>query len=220
MNDTYAYLDESGSFFRSHGYFVVAILVTSAPRPLQKIIRKAREEMKCTTSKRQRSLSELKFYNASTFTKEKVLTRLGANQEVDIYLLSLEIEEDTPDSPENYAEALWIILQDCLVKHPQLNLIVDYHFNLSEQRTKFNQAINQCAAIPIQIVHKDSQRDNLLQLADFVAGATYQRYRRQEQRYYELFSKRIVVEKNLKWPFKTKKTETPEDVLPVSGGPR
>jgi hypothetical protein len=223
MNKTpvYAYLDESGSFYKSHGYFIIAILLTSAPRALQKIIRKTREGMKHVTAKREHSLAELKFYNASDFTKEKVLSLLGNNQEVEIYLLSLEIEEDTADTPENYAQAVWIVLQECLKRHTCLSFVVDLHINVVEQRARFDRVISQYAGMSIQIAHKDSQRDNLLQLVDFVAGATYYRNRRHNSEFYNLFSNRIVATKCMKWPLKEKKTETPQSVLPdKSGGPR
>jgi len=195
----YAYLDEAGSLPDGPGHFVIAILLTTRPRSLQKVIRKARQKMKRAAQKRRRRIQELKFHNASDPTRRRVLESLR-DKEAEIFLLALELENSVPDTPENYARAVWAILQDCLERYPALSLTVDLHFNVAERRTAFDRWIEERAKRPVTITHKDSQRDNLLQLVDFVAGATYQKYARGNQAYWEIFARRVVVERAIKWP--------------------
>ncbi len=200
VHQTHAYLDEAGTLSENSGYFVIAILLTAHPRPLQKIIRRARQKMKKSAQKHYRRISELKFHNASE--PRRVLKALS-DKKVEIFLVAIEIENGVPDTPENYARVVWTILKDCLEKYPDLSLTVDLHFNVVERRATFDRWIEKRAGKSIPINHRDSQRDNLLQLADFVAGATYQKYARGNTAYREIFAERVVVERAIKWPPKS-----------------
>jgi hypothetical protein len=198
VSGSYAYLDESGALPDGPGYFVVAILLTHYPRSLQKIIRTAREKMK-SSQPGHRQTQELKFHNASDPTKRRILAGL-CNREVEIYLLALELGSGVPDTPENYAEAVWRILEDCLERYPDLDLTVDLHFTAPAKRQTFDRRIVARAGRSIAITHKDSQQDTILQLADFVAGATYQKYARGNAVYWESLASCIATEKVIKWP--------------------
>ncbi len=77
---------------------------------------------------------------------------------------------------------------------------MDKHFALAGQRTLFDETIEGLLRTEetLPITHVDSETDPFVQLADFVAGSTYDKYARGSNTN-DLFADKIAVELVEKW---------------------
>jgi hypothetical protein len=114
--------------------------------------------------------------NTSERVRGDVLAHL-ALAEVDIYTLAVRKDERRiTDSPENYAILACELLQTCWRTFPDVALTLDRHFTAPRQIAVVDTAIYRHwpAEGVLSIVHVDSERNPLVQLADFVAGSVYE----------------------------------------------
>lgn len=201
MGETvYASLDEAGRLPGATRYFVVAILVTRDPVSLRKIIRRVRLKMGKAEARKRRNIPELKWRDAGQRTRERVLETL-ARADVEVFLFVLDKEgRKVTDTPGNYARIVGELLRLCVPRYGRLALIVDKHFALAWQRSLFDEAIRDLLGVGenLMITHVDSETDPFVQLADFVAGSTYDKYARGTHTN-DLFADRIAVELVERW---------------------
>jgi len=197
-----AIIDESGALpDPQEKYVAVAVLVVEKGEEhrLKRILKRTRQRLP-RKGKRRREWrkAELKFGEVGDKTIRMILQAL-AEQKVEIYLLVVEkTERPIPDTPQNYAEIVWYILQEAMTHYPDLEVLIDKHFTQKQKRERFNQLIEAYAGRKVDIKHVDSQQDSRVNLADFVAGATrYKALGRPE--FFSLFQRRVVLEKKMKW---------------------
>jgi len=196
----YASLDEAGRLPGGTRYFVVAILVTRDPASLRKIIPRVRLQMGKAEARKRRSIPELKWRNAGRRTRERVLEALAC-ADVEVFLFVLDKEgRKVVDTPDNYARIVGELLRFCVSQYGRLALIIDKHFALARQRALFDETIRGLLGTgePLRITHVDSETDPFVQLADFVAGSTYDKYARGTHTN-DLFADRIAGELVEKW---------------------
>jgi len=103
---------------------------------------------------------------------------LSSIAQTDVGIYSLLVKKDgrqIDDTPENYAALISELLLSIWSDHSQLSLTIDRHFTSPTHVAIFDTLIYQRlpAAKVLSIYHVDSQRNSLVQLADFVAGSVY-----------------------------------------------
>jgi hypothetical protein len=172
----HAGLDESGSLTATTSWFVMAAVFSSHPEEIKSLIRRVALQSGKRLKQERKLHGELKWYNASERIRKAVLYHLS---QADVAVYSLAVRKDgrrIDDTPENYA-----ILACELLRHgwhitPSVALSLDRHFTSPAHIAAVNTAIYRHwpAQGVLSIVHIDSERSPLVQLADFVAGSVYE----------------------------------------------
>ena len=170
----YAGLDESGSLTAESPFFVMAAVITADPRS-------------CTTDphavtrsgkrlgRSAKDAGEIKWRNASQRIRALVLAELAA-AEVELFTLTvLKGGRRIEDTPENYGILACELLSLFWPVYPNVALAIDRHFTSPAQVATVNTWIYRRwpPSGVLSIVHADSQRNTLVQLADMVAGSVY-----------------------------------------------
>lgn len=156
-------------------YFVVAVLIPSAPRSVELHIRRARRSLH-----RQTPLSELKAAQSDPIVIRRLLEAIGS-EPCEIYAIIV----DKQGIKEQQAEIMYQlvvarVIADAAERHPQLYIYLDKRYTNPEQRLTLEQHIREGVAhIPDQgviIEQADSTAYPGLQAVDFVAWAIRRKY--------------------------------------------
>ena len=199
----HGFLDESSTFWQPDRYFIVALVAVEDPRAVTwpRIIKRARERL----GKKRHAFGELKFDKSDERTRWFVLTALAAQQNVEVAVTVVDKGgRRVPDTPEHYGLVVGQAAVDVLQRNPRLNLTVDKRYTAPKQETLFRRTVLRIALtgahVAFGLTTLASEREPLLQLADFVAGAFYRKYNVGETRFADLFMRRRVNEKVYEWP--------------------
>lgn len=168
-------IDESGSLPDKAEYFVLAGVLTHQPDSLRNLIRRVAVRSGKRLHRPRRAISEFKWSNSSSNFRKDVLNSI-AQTDISIYtLLAKKDGRQINDTSENYAALISELLQAILIEHSQLSLAIDRHFTSPAHIAIFNTLVYRHlpTAHALSIYHVDSQRNSLVQLADFVAGCVY-----------------------------------------------
>ena len=105
------------------------------------------------------------------------------------------------DSPKNYAVLVCELLQACWAVHPDMALAIDRHFTSPSQVAVFDTFLFRRWPAPgvLTISHVDSQRNALVQLADFAAGSMYA-WRKERDDTLKLIESKIRAALTEDWP--------------------
>lgn len=184
-------VDESGSLFAPTPFFVLTAVLTENPEPTRNLIRRAAFHSGKHLGRFAKNPSELKWYTASERIKQDVLERIA---ESDLELFGLVVQKDgrrIEDAPESYAFLPGELLDLIWYDHSRLNVFVDRHFTAPSQIATVNTILYRHlpAQSEMALKHVDSQRNSLVQLADFVAGSMYEFHKGQNTGY------RLIAEK-------------------------
>ena len=218
MPDThYAFLDESSTLGSADDFFIVGILFAQPTQ--QKQLRRLPKKIRKHYLKKNR---EIKFHDSTPRIKKLLLEEI-ARCEVKIAIIAVAKEKrQIQDTPHTYGLVVGTIVSNYLrTVHPILDLTVDKRYTSSKNRALFEQVVRQCAnnlaanGKLTKISHQESHTNDLLQLADFIAGAANKKYNRGDAAYLEIVKDKIVIERKVSWrelrgEFKTKKAANPE----------
>jgi len=207
------YIDESGDLgfsAKSTKFFVVAFTLVDTPegaRPsIKKLLRKLHKNKLYTGSK-------LKFSNSSYLTRITVLEDL-LDLRWKAELVILEKHKVSPKLRDktsvlyNYCIVNTVIKNVMLLMEPheRINIYVDRSLSKTN-REGFNQYVKDKASWvwqvelekrpplspgQIKISHVNSHNDPCIQLADYISGATFQKYERNNPTFYNLIEQRII----------------------------
>lgn len=171
----HAGLDESGSLTAETAWFVMAAVYSSHPEEIKNLIRRAALQSGKRLKRKRKLHGELKWHNASERIRKTVLYLLG---QADVTVYSLAVRKDgrrIDDTPENYAILACELLRRSWNISPNVALSLDRHFTSPAHIAEVNTAVYRHwpAQGVLSIVHVDSERSPLVQLADFVAGSVY-----------------------------------------------
>ena len=200
-----AYLDESGSLPDPATPFIVAICFNTNAEPIHKIIRKIRRKIPHQKNSPDRRPSELKFFNTTPKTRQRVLALLNQTDIEAAVIIIDKRGQRIPDRPEYYGAIVNALLQSCYQRYPRLALCLDLHFTDRDSRQHLQnilmgEAEKMKAKITVEMA--DSQNNAALQIADFLAGAFYYKYSRNDDQYSRLVAEKIYSEQVLRWPIK------------------
>ncbi len=179
----YIGVDESGSLADATDWFSLAGVLTYRPDAVRHIIRRVATRSGKRLHRRRAAVSEFKWRNASGKFRREVLVGLA---EADVELFSLMVSKGgrrIEDTPEHYAVLICELLRDCWVAHPNLALYIDKRFASAMQVGVLNTMIYRQlpASGVLSVSHVDSQRNTLVQLADFVAGSVYAKHKQGDE---------------------------------------
>jgi len=211
----YGFLDESPNLSDKNLYFCVDIISTSeeTKRKLQKIIKKARRKV---VKKKSKPIPEIKFYNSSKKIRTFILSEL-IKHDVEIIVVIIDKKgRRVKDTPENYGIVVGATIAEYLSTYSSLNLTVDKKFTNSQQQKDFLHS----AQKTIDKLYKgkssiffnppvDSQKDNIVKLADFVAGAFNAKYNKKDDSYVEIIKDKVKIEKKKSWTVLKKRIVKP-----------
>lgn len=194
-------LDESGSLPDDTPLFTLAGVLTYHPDALRNVVKRAALRSGKRLRKPRHATSEFKWSSSSRRFQVDVLTRI-AQAEADVYTLTVrKAGRRIEDTPENYAVLICELLQACWTTHPNVALAIDRRFTSPAHVAALNTFIYRQwpAGGILSISHVDSQRNPLVQLADFVAGCVYA-FHKEGDNMLKIIESRVSAAVVAEWP--------------------
>jgi len=185
----YVYVDESGDLGfteRSSRYYVIATAEVSNPLIAERIIKKVRKKLK----KKERNIPEFKFSSSSEKIRNLILKE-AVEAEMNFSAIVLEKRmvyqrlRDKKDILHNYLTGFLIESLSYYEDEGDFRIIVDKFIMQKEKRDEFNSYMQMRISNfgkRLEIFHESSEQHAGIQIADFVAGAVFQKYERQKDR--------------------------------------
>ncbi len=192
--------DESGSLTNPHTPVVsVACIITYNPAPLRWIIPRVKRNIHKRVPKHRRG-SEFKFHNVTDSARCRVLSHLAQE---DVTFIAFNIYKGAqiiPDIPENYGLLLGNLLVRSVGIAPRnVRITFDNHYTRAHQREALDMLIQSRLQLDTGIRFVDSQKNRLVQLADFVAAAIHYAHTGRTLLYYNLIKERIAGDELSLW---------------------
>lgn len=203
---THIYLDESGQprqTKRPEDTFVVAALRVEDPRRLRKPFRRTRRH---ALPRRLRHLNEVKASAAPDRFRERLYHSLADLEENLIVHSTILHTSDLPYPLQKYegilyAHATTHTAARCVDPGDRfINLLLDRRnmpdLPVSQFDAHLQAGIGFCmsSGAYLEIGHRDSTTDVGIQAADFMCWALYQKYQREDTRWYEIIASRVASE--------------------------
>lgn len=194
-------IDESGTLpDPKDKVIIMAAVGVGAREVLLSVLKKVRKSIQ--SNKKEKSISEIKFYKAGEHTKAVYLKELSLT-DVDIFALIVEKNDKSiEDTPENFALLAYILLKECLVFYQGIKIeevIFDKHFQQKEDLLKFNETLLKLLKEPLVLKHLDSVDNPEINSADMVAGSLLWKYTGKNEKFYNLIKDKIISEQILNW---------------------
>jgi len=200
-----AYLDESGNLADDNPFFITAVVCLKNEKIPTRIIKRLRRVL----GRRKGKIGkEIKFNNSSDRVKNYFIKRLLGE---DIYCLILAVDKEKKqiaDNPENYAKVLIRILNIGTKIYNWEKIVIDRKFDKLIDQQKLNKEVSLSGIDVDKIEFVDSEIDDGVKLADFVAGFYGQFYNSNKPLPKQLTSN--VSEERLSWSLLTQKTVVPK----------
>lgn len=200
-----AYIDESGNLADNKPFFITAVVCLKDERIPSRIIKRLRRVL----GKRKGKVGkEIKFNNSSERIKNYFLKRFIAEN---IYCVVLTIDKEKKkiiDNPKNYAKILVRILKIGTKIYNWEKIIIDRKFDKLTDQEILNKEISLSGINSEAIEFVDSEINDGVKIADFVAGFYGQFYNSNKLLPKELSSN--VSEERISWSMITQKTVVPK----------
>lgn len=194
-------IDESGTLpDPKDKVIIMAAVGVNAQDVLLSVLKKVRKSVQ--GNKREKSVSEIKFYKAGERTKAIYLKELSF---VDVNIFALIVEKNNQsikDTPDNFALLVYILLKECLVFYQDVKIeevIFDKHFQQKEDLIKFNKILLELLGGSITLKHLSSADNPEVNSADMVAGSLLWKYTGKNEKFYNLIKDKIISEQLLNW---------------------
>jgi len=197
----YVLIDESGTLPDPKDKFIVIAgvgvkRIKEAENLISRTLRSLRQ--------REIKLKELKFYSAGEKTKRQVLSGIvSAGFEVFVVVVDKKGRKIS-DTPNNFALVVSELINEiCLwQKEGKFKVIIDRHFHRRIDERDFNNFLksNVKQNLIFDIQHINSQRNFIVNLADFVAGSVLAKYNKNNFQFYDIIKESILIEKIVNWP--------------------
>lgn len=205
----YLFIDESGRLAdKSEEFVVIAGVLAGKQVRLGRIFKDIRKRLPLKGKRRrERKLSELKFVLVGDKTKKLVLEKLR-QFEIVVFLLILNKKRMyLADTPKNYGILVARLIQEAEKRFKLDTVFIDRHFERKKKRDELGAVIRELVKTKFEIKQPQSYQDKRVNLADFVAGATWYEKIGKSGEFKLLFKERIAWEEELRWfeLFKTKK---------------
>ena len=198
-NRVHIYVDESGSLPNPYDPIVtMAAVRTDNPHPLRWLTRRAMRDIRWRSPKHA-GTSEFKFNTTTERAKVAVLAAL-AKEDVALFASSIyKGPQRIADTPENYGIVLCSLLEMCIAKGEEVELVVDSHFTRPKKRDELNRLVQATLYLNTVPRYVDSKKNPYVQLADFVAGAVFYKRVGREAIFYEFIRERFISDQLRSW---------------------
>ena len=203
----YIFLDESGELGfgdKSTNYFIITLLVCDEGElpALRRIIKRVREKL---IKKKLKKLPELKGNNSSDKIRKEVLYRfLRINVEIFTIILKKSkvygYLKEKKDKLYNYLANL--ILNECSFDTANACLILDKSKSTRSLRDDFDRYIKHeirknNSSCNLNIKHENSQKEQCLQVLDFISWAIFRNYEHEDTRFFDIIKGKITTKKEV-----------------------
>lgn len=204
----YIYIDESGDLGMSEKgseYFIITAVKLSEKENI-KFLRIMKNIRKKILKKKLKNTSEIKFSNSTDQIRKKVLKKVI---KLDLDIFSIVIKKElTNDKLKNNLPILYnylikILLEKCLKEINNDKLIICLDRCMSQkQRDNFEEYIKTqffqlFERLPdVKITHEYSHNNQGLLVTDFICGSFGYKYNQKDNKYTEMITKKIIIEKN------------------------
>lgn len=207
------YIDESGDLgfsSKSTSFFVVAYLILEHHPALEKIMKRL---LKLLHNRREyaRRCNELKFSKSRNAVKQKVLSRIClCDMKIGFIVLEKKkVRVHLRNSPKilyNYVIVDQVMrnILPSLKPNDKLNITIDKSLSSSSRKAFNSYTINKASwlvtvqkkeysiKLPnIEVHHRNSQNEPCLQVADFLAGACFQKYEHNNDFFYKMVEDKV-----------------------------
>ena len=156
--------------------------------------------MRC--DKKEKTVSEIKFYKAGERTKAVYLKELSLAN-INIFALIVEKNNQSiKDTPDNLALLAYILLKECLVFYQDVEIkevIFDKHFQQEKDLIRFNEILFELLGKSLILKHLNSVDNPEINSADMVAGSLLWKYTGKNEKFYNLIKDKIISEQILNW---------------------
>lgn len=193
----YAFVDESGTvapFSGSH-FLVIALLATKHYRPIELHVKRAHKKYGTSLAS-----GEMK----ADVSREEVIKRLlqaVAREQIAIIAVIVDKRDIVrpPEDPEDiYRQAVTRAIRHAVSRWPRIDLCLDKRYTTKRLRYRLEKEIREVIAdLPQEVVivnQEDSIVQKELQAVDFIAWAFFQKYEREDERFYQIIANKVVVE--------------------------
>ncbi len=197
----YILVDESGTLPDPKDKFIVIAgvrikRIREATNLISRILKSLRQ--------RKIKIKEIKFYYAGEQTKRQILSGIiSAGFEIFIIIVDKK-RRKIPDTPENFSLLVSELINEIYLWQPEKNLkiIIDRHFHRRIDERNFDNFLRRSVKkdLSYSIQHANSQQNFIINLADFVAGATLTKYNKNNVQFYNIIKENILLEKIINWP--------------------
>lgn len=199
----YVYVDESGDLGfteKSSRYYVIATAEVHNPLIADRIIKRVRKKLK----KKEKNIPEFKFSGSSEKIRNLIFKEI-LDTEMKFSTIVLE-KKMVYDYLRNKKQVLHNYLTGFLVEslsyyedENDFRIIVDKFIMQKERRDEFDNYLrlrmsNRSRTKNLEVFHENSEQHAGLQIADFIAGAVFQKYERQIEKYYNVIRPKIRLE--------------------------
>jgi len=197
----YILIDESGTLPDPNDKFIVVAAITfDRIKESENLIGRALESLRQS----KKELKEIKFYYAGERTKRQVLSGIISAGFGIFALITDKKGRRIADTPENFALLVAELINEIFLWRTEKNfqILIDRHFHKKNDEECFNSFLgkNIKGEVSYSICHIDSQQNPIINLADFVAGATLAKYNKNNFRFYDIIKENILLEKIVNWP--------------------
>jgi len=195
------FIDESGTLpDPKDKIIIVAAVGVDVVDDLLDVIKKVRSQIQ--SNKKEKQISEIKFYKAGDRTKTIFLQELIKKQ-IDIFVVIVDkVSQIIPDTPENFALISYFLLEECFLfyRNEKIDKVVfDKHFGREYDQSEFNKKLSYLLGKEINFLHLDSQNNPEVNSADMVAGSLLWKYSGKNDKFYNIIKDRIISEKFINW---------------------
>ncbi len=203
----YIFLDESGELgFKktSTKFFIITLLSCEEGEvySLRRIMRKVRSKI---IKKKMKRFPELKGNNSTDKIRKGVLNRfVKTNSEIFVIILDKSKVSEYLKEKKNklYDYISNLILNECSLDGSNISLIVDKSKTNRSLREDFDNYIrknilgrkNDCI---LKIKHENSQKDECLQVLDFISWAIFRNYEYNDPEFMNIIKDKIVIKKEV-----------------------
>ncbi|NWG07452.1 MAG: DUF3800 domain-containing protein [Chloroflexi bacterium] len=196
IESVYAFIDESGTVGTKTGtrFLIVVVLSVSQPRVLELTIRRAIKKYGSKVAS-----GEIK---AADFEEAAILRLLQALAKEDLTVMAVVLDQHTIRREPKYVEEIYRRVTARAVRHlvqqsPRVEICLDKRYTNERQRHLLEKAIREEIADLPQVVlisQENSSSRKELQAADAVAWAFFQKYERDDSRFYDIIASKVVIE--------------------------
>lgn len=193
----YAFIDESGTVGFPGGthFLVIGVLVSDNLREVERPIRRALKKFGPSLTS-----GEIK---AADFGEPAVLRLLNEIAQADIEIVATIVDQHVirrppRDKEDLYRQSVARTVRRLVERYPRVQIVLDKRYTRSALRDTLEESIRtELEDLPRQRVlirQQNSSERKELQAVDAIAWAFFQKYERNDDRFYDLISFRIVDE--------------------------
>ena len=196
IESVYAFIDESGTVGTKTGtrFLIVVVLSVNQPRVFELTIRRALKKYGAKVAS-----GEIK---AADFEEAAIVRLLQALSEEDFTVMAVILDQRTIRREPKHVEEIYRRVTARAVRHlversARVEICLDKRYTNERLRRLLEKAIREEIADLPQVVlisQENSSSRKELQAADAVAWAFFQKYERDDPRFYDIIASKVVIE--------------------------